>query len=395
MMPGFIDVHGHLSLAIMFEAVLRLNAPPDGPINTLQEGIDYMKAAINGTLYNTSISVFGAYLGLGYDHLQWANQPQPPPTRYDLDKISTDVPVVWAHSSSYHMVLNSKALEYYNYSNNVTDPPAGRYYRNSTNGELTGLFEAAAATQFLFTKITTRLSFAFLKQYYPLAENRSAGFGYTTISDAKTDSNSLAFFLAMASIKQIHLDIFIAPEYFTAFMNKPANASFRAFAKPTYTNKVRVGAVKLALDGSLQLKTAWLTIPYYVVPEGANSSYVGTGLLSNVTFNAALIDVLSQGMQVHVHTIGDAAIDQLIGAVKNYSNASVTPGISSCPFYFTNVDDKRLTVLHAAIARPDQLDAMVDLKLVPCFFGLNLFYWGDVHRDSSVGAARAATLFPA
>lgn len=303
--------------------------------------------------------------------------------------------MVWGHASSYHIVVNSKALEYYNYSNNVTDPPAGRIYRNATNGELTGLFEGSAATQLLFTKITPKLTFGFLKQYFPIVESKYAGYGYTTISDAKTDANSLAFFLAMAATKQVNLDIFIIPEYFTAFMNKPANATFRSFAKPTYTNKLRVGAVKLALDGSLQLKTAWLTVPYYIAPEGATAAYTSTGLLPNVTLNAALTDILTQGMQLHVHTNGDAAIDQLISAVKTYSNATVVPGISACPFYFSNLDDKRITVLHAATAREDQLDTMIDMKMVPSFFGLNLFYWGDIHRDSTVGPIRAAKLFPA
>lgn len=71
LMPGFIDTHGHMSMGIMFEAVAKLNSPPDGPVRTLQDGIDLMKAGINGTLYNTSMNVLGVYLCMAYDNLQW------------------------------------------------------------------------------------------------------------------------------------------------------------------------------------------------------------------------------------------------------------------------------------------------------------------------------------
>jgi predicted amidohydrolase YtcJ len=43
----------------------------------------------------------------------------------------------------------------------------------------------------------------------------------------------------------------------------------------TRTNHFRIGGAKLNLDGSPQGKTAWLTKPYQVPPEGQNPDYKG------------------------------------------------------------------------------------------------------------------------
>lgn len=394
MMPGFVDPHGHISIASVYEAGVGLHSPPDGTVNVKQDAIDVMVQAINGTAYNETMNIFGAYIGVGYDHLAWTPSPQPTPSRLDLDQVSTTVPVVWIHASNYHVVINSFALTFYGITNSVADPVGGRYYRDPTTGELTGLLEGNAATIFILTKLTTKLTFNFLKSHYSSVEMKYAKFGYTTVADARTDSNSLAFFQAMASTNSLKLDVFVVPDYFTALMNKPANAPFRAYIQPTYTNKLRIGGGKLGLDGSLQMKTAWLTVPYYIVPDGLDASYKSTNLLPNTSVTAAITDLIGMGLQVHVHCNGDAALDQLLAVVRNISNSDVVQGTPSCPFNFTNLDNRRIVALHAIAARTDQLDTMINLKVIPSFYTLNLFYWGDYHKASTVGPVKGEHLSP-
>ena len=394
MMPGFVDPHGHVSLTTIYEAGVDIHPPPDGTCATKQDAIDAMVQAINGAAYTETMSVFGAYIGFGYDHLAWTPSPQSPPNRGDLDQISTTVPVVWIHSSNYHVVVNSFALTYYGITDSVTDPVGGRYYRDPITGSLTGLLEGNAAILFIVTKLTTRLTFTFLRTHYSQVELKYAKFGYTTIADARTDASSLAFYQGMAASNSLKLDVFVVPDYFTALMNKPANAPFRAFIKPTYTKKLRIGGGKLALDGSLQMKTAWLTVPYYVVPDGLDASYKSVGLLQSAAITTAMTDIMNMGLQVHVHCNGDAALDQMLAAVRSISISDVVPGIANCPFNFSNLDDRRIVALHAMAARVDQLDLMVNLKVVPSFFTLNLFYWGDYHKTSTVGPIRVEQLSP-
>jgi hypothetical protein len=50
-------------------------------------------------------------------------------------------------------------------------------------------------------------------------------------------------------------------------------------------------------------------------------------------------------------------------------------------------------VIHAQLARTDQLDAMKRLGIVPSFFAAHPFFWGDWHRKS-FGDARALAISP-
>lgn len=85
--------------------------------------------------------------------------------------------------------------------------------------------------------------------------------------------------------------------------------------------------------------------------------------------------------QLLVHVSGDAAIDQLINAVRA---AGAKYGVA----------DRRLVAVHAHIARPDQLDAFKKLGIMPSFFPMHAFYWGDWHRDSVFGPERGSNLAP-
>jgi predicted amidohydrolase YtcJ len=52
-------------------------------------------------------------------------------------------------------------------------------------------------------------------------------------------------------------------------------------------------------------------------------------------------------------------------------------------------------MIHAQTVREDQLDAMKELGIIPSFFGMHTYYWGDWHRDSVLGPERAARISPA
>jgi predicted amidohydrolase YtcJ len=52
-------------------------------------------------------------------------------------------------------------------------------------------------------------------------------------------------------------------------------------------------------------------------------------------------------------------------------------------------------MIHAQTVRDDQLDRMATLGMIPSFFVSHTFYWGDWHRDSVLGATRAARISPA
>jgi predicted amidohydrolase YtcJ len=90
----------------------------------------------------------------------------------------------------------------------------------------------------------------------------------------------------------------------------------------------------------------------------------------------------ASGWQVLAHCNGGAAIDQYISAVRD---AVAKHGKA----------DRRSVVIHCQNVRMDQRDSIKELDLMPSLFGMHCFYWGDWHRDETLGAARAEVFSPA
>ena len=64
--------------------------------------------------------------------------------------------------------------------------------------------------------------------------------------------------------------MYLAPELADQLLTGPGP---EALAAKGYEHHLRPAGVKLFLDGSPQGKTAWLSEPYYVVPDGEQPDY--------------------------------------------------------------------------------------------------------------------------
>jgi predicted amidohydrolase YtcJ len=143
---------------------------------------------------------------------------------------------------------------------------------------------------------------------------------------------------------------------------------------------VRLGASKLVADGSIQGYTAYLSRPYFVPPNG-DASYRGYPRLSREELAARVLRLHAAGRPLAVHGNGDAAIDDVLDAFEAAQRASPRA-------------DPRFVLVHAQMAREDQLDRMKALGVIPSFFVLHTYYWGDRHRDIFMGPERAARMSP-
>jgi predicted amidohydrolase YtcJ len=136
-----------------------------------------------------------------------------------------------------------------------------------------------------------------------------------------------------------------------------------------YTNKYRIGGMKVTLDGSPQGRTAWRTEPYLIPPDGMPDDYSGYPAIPN---DSVLSSVFEKGFknnwQILTHTNGDAAVDQLIRTMKplkeKYGN-----------------DGRRDVIIHGQYIREDQLNEAKEMKMITSLFPLHTFYWGDWHTQ--------------
>ena len=149
----------------------------------------------------------------------------------------------------------------------------------------------------------------------------------------------------------------------------------------SYTNRFRIAGAKLTIDGSPQGFTAWRDRPYYKPVGTYPVGYLGYPAATSEQVVGAIDWAFANGVQILTHANGEAAMDLLIAAVDK---ARVTHGVS----------DRRAVLIHGQFAREDQMDDFKRLDVIPSLFPMHTFYWGDWHRDHTVGPTRSNDISP-
>ncbi|WP_242009203.1 amidohydrolase [Robertkochia solimangrovi] len=372
MVPGFVDGHGHFYNVGFARQVANLLPPPDGPCHNVQSVIETMNEWKETDDGKFVFETFGYLIGHGYDDSQLEEKDHPKAT--DLDKISSEFPVMLIHQSEHLGVLNTKALEMAGYTKDTPDPEGGHIRRNP-DGTPNGVLEEKALYNVLFPllgKATPEYSIRCIKK----SQDEYASNGYTTVQDGRTTSDQSKIFRDAANNNLFYLDIVSYPD-----IDEKGFTMDTAFYGKTFKNHYRVGGVKLTLDGSPQGKTAWLTECYFVNPPGQEGCYKGFPIMDDDKANAYLEEAFKNKWPIICHTNGDAAIDQYINAVSLASKKYPNP-------------DHRSTIIHGQTLRKDQIPHVKELGMYCSLFPMHTFYWGDWHRESVLGEPRASYISP-
>nr|WP_198530110.1 amidohydrolase family protein [Flavobacterium sp. Root935] len=308
MLPGFIDAHGHLWNAGFQALSANLLPAPDGACNDIDAIISLLN---NWKSSNKNvIGKYGWIIGSGYDDAQLKEKL--PPTADDLDKVSTEIPVMIIHQSGHLAVLNHKALEIAGYNSLSENPAGGVIRRKEGTTEPNGVLEEMAMFIPLFKMMAAldhqaneKIAEAGLKSY--------VRFGFTTAQEGRATRDVCDTWLKLANNNKLVIDVAAYPDIQTQMTYLKKNG-----IQNKYKNHFRIAGVKLSLDGSPQGKTAWLTKPYINPPPGQLKTYAGYPAFSKESDAAALVDsAYKNNWQILAHCNGDAAIDQYIRAVRH------------------------------------------------------------------------------
>jgi len=364
--PGLIDAHGHISLTALSNGFANVQPLPAGPISSIAQLQEVMKSWDQANPEATWL------MGWGYDDSLMAEGRHP--SRYDLDAISTEKPIMLTHVSGHLMACNSKCLELAGITAESEDPPGGVYQRVGDSQTPNGVLEESAIYKVfgLLPAATQAQRLALLEQ----AQAYYASHGITTVQDGASQLSNIADLQTLAANKKLFLDV-------VGFrvLSKGESIGEAFTVSSDYQDHYRVGGIKLVLDGSPQGKTAWLTEPYAHPPHGQGEDYKGYPRLDDTEVNEFISESFSRGFPVLAHANGDAAADQLVNAVTLANEA-------------LGAADRRPVMIHAQTVREDQIDQMQALGIVPSYFVAHTFYWGDWHRDSVFGAERASRISP-
>lgn len=315
MLPGLIDAHGHV-IGLGFAALtLDLSGT-----NSLEEA----QAAIRG--YAAKYPDRRWIIGRGWNQEKWGLGRFP--TAADLDTAVADRPVWLERVDGHAGWANSRALEIAGITAATKSPAGGRI--EMVDGKPSGIF-VDMASELVAKHVPAPRP---VERDLALAEAQQAllKVGVTAIADMGTTVADWQSYRRAGDEGWLSVRIF---GYAAGIDNMVAIAGPR----PTpwlYDDKLRLGGVKLYLDGALGSRGAWLKKPYADAPGQTGLPLLVPAELRNMMVRASM-----DGFQTAVHAIGDAANAEAIGAVEDLA-----------PTY---TGDRRWRIEHAQIVDPADL----------------------------------------
>ena len=357
LLPGFIDAHAHFAGFPSQSIGAQILPPPDAGANNIDTLIQILKD------WSTpeNIKLTGWIFGMGFDDSVLEDKRFP--TKEDLDKVSTEYPVMIVHISGHFCVVNSKGLELLKLTAESPDPEGGIIRRIPGTKEPNGVLEELAAIPFMPMVLGPKSEEA-IKVFLTAGQNMALSYGYTTVQEGRAMPSSHLFLEYAANTNFLKLDVVSYIDYSVADSLLKTD-----WYSSSYKNHYRIGGVKLTLDGSPQGRTAWRTQPYLIPPDGAEEGYLGYPAIPlDEDVEKIYESAFQNNWQIHTHANGDAAMDQMIRTLKK-----VTAKYGN--------ENRRDVLIHGQYVREDQLDAFKDLNIIASLFPLHTFYWGDWHKE--------------
>ncbi|WP_288243162.1 amidohydrolase [uncultured Chryseobacterium sp.] len=378
LLPGFIDVHGHLTSRAGMMQAIDLSPTPYGKVNSIKD----LQIVIEEYIRKYNIPSDQSIIGNGYDDAIMTEHRHP--TKEELDAISKTNPIIIIHASGHASVANSAMLKLLNITDSSKDPDGGHYGRDKTTGKLNGKLEENASFAALLG-LTQKMGNASNAKSLAIdnlmkAQEEWLSYRQTTICDGRTMGENVSLLEEAASKGLFKADVVYFPdyEYF-----KSSFDSFKPKYMRYYSNRLKLGGFKFSDDGSPQGKTAWLTQPYLVPPEGQSADYKGFPIFSDEVLYTDLKTLFQNDMTAQLHVNGDAAIDQALRVIQKLKYEKIYS------------PDLRVTIIHVQNSRPDHIKKIKDLDIIPSYFSTHAYLWGDWHYSSVLGPERASFISPA
>ena len=346
--PGFNDAHAHLAVAA--EDMLHLDLSIDA-VASLAE----IAAKLREQLAHTPPG--GWLRGSRYDDAKMAEGRVL--TRWDLDAISNDHPILVLHVAGHWGVVNSKALELGGIDEATEAPPGGKFGRDGS-GRLNGILFEMAIFDFAYPQATHRA-----QTVAPAAtpEDRRRGLalamrafhaaGITSLTDAMIGPDDIA--LLEAARRRGELTLRVGMLLHFEHYGLLAERGWRTGSGDAH---LRVGGIKTFVDGAIGGRTCLMEEPF----EGTSDDF-GMQTLSDAELRDVVRMVHADGNRVCTHANGDRAIGKLLGQLEAAQRERPQP-------------DLHHRIEHCSIVTDEILRRMKALGAIAAPFGSYVHYHG-------------------
>lgn len=365
-----IDLKGKTVLPGMGDSHLHFNAYC-ATMETVNLGLATSKAeAIKMLAERAAITPKGAWIkGSNFDQSKWSDSADELPTRHDLDKASTDHPIVIKRVCLHTAVVNTKSLEVAKIGKNYDFGPGGTVELEK-DGMPNGVFREQASKVYDEMMPTfdddPEAKHKFMLQCLKEASKDGLTMLHTYAAEIWKYTEHFEDYQKLDREGKLPLRVSI---YIDNLYNKPYITK-KEMADPY--RKVQYGGYKIFCDGSLGSRSAKLFAPYDDDP-----STDGILVMTQEQLNEKVLKGYEAGLQIAIHCIGDKGLDCVVTAIENCLKVSREHGMmeheqaTRLPFRIIHA---QMCKDHNIIDRMKKLPVVLDIQ--PSFLLTDL-HWID------------------
>ncbi|HEY2252631.1 MAG TPA: amidohydrolase family protein, partial [Planctomycetaceae bacterium] len=231
------------------------------------------------------------------------------PHKSMLDKIVPDRPVILDAADGHSAWVNSRALEIAGITKETSDPPRGRIERDSATGEPTGILREAAVR--LVINETPHYTHGECVDGLRRGLKLANRFGITSVQEAQVVEQHLKAFAELDKSGELTVRAVTAMR-FDPTKDLSQVSQFVEWRTKFAGKRLRATAVKIFEDGVIESRTAALLTPYL----GAGPAERGWLNVEPDVLNPLAAELDRLGFQIHIHAIGDRAIQASLDALQ-------------------------------------------------------------------------------
>ncbi len=343
--PGMTDAHHHLEGVGFREMTLNLEG-----ITNLQDFLAKVKAKVDQAKPGEWVT------GRGWIETFWT--PPVFPTRWDLDKVAPNNPLILQRADGHGTVVNSAALKIAGITKDTPSPFGGEISKDKS-GEPNGMLLDAARN--LVARHIPPTSPADAERAVVLGVQRDVSLGWTQVQNPGGDYQDVAIYRKLFSDGKIKLRIY-------KVLSAPGKEAQRLLSEGpiigAYGNHLTVRALKFYADGSLGSRSAALLEPYSDAPDTS-----GFLTIKEEDLLPMLEEALRKGIQCETHAIGDRGNRFIL---DEYEKA-----LKAVPPDQRKIADPRWRVEHSQIVNPLDIPRFKKLGIIPSMQASHAI--GDLH----------------
>jgi len=345
-LPGFIDTHSHFCLYALLTD--QADCRPAAGCRKGEDVVEALRAQAKKTKPGKWI--------MGWGYAPYLLDDQKDLTREDLDRASKKHPICLVHVSVHGCVVNSLALKELGFTMKTPNSPGGVIHRDG-KGYPNGILSESAfmaplffATPSIYSKMVSEYDQEGKVEMVARCASRFHRLGLVGAHDPFVDAATLRTYQDAEVAGKFHFRLY------AFILNQWADPLLAAGIKRGFgTEWVKVGAIKIFMDGGMSSRTAAVS-KAYEFPPGA-----GRGILNydQKGINREIEKFDRAGYQIAVHAQGDRALEMLIKAFERTMDKE---------------NPLRHQIVHAGNLTAGQIDRVAKLSLYICsqanFFSL-------------------------